>query len=181
MRRRVLFFSQDSHKNKIEIHVWFGRLKFSPETHLTKLLNVYFPTLPELSIKKNINGKPYLPNFPLHFNLSHSEKWIAIAFTQKNPIGIDIEVVQSIEDMEQLMTTCFSTREQAYVREKNSLFRFWEIWSKKEACFKALGVGLQDNARDWDCFGHEWTFVQKVWVKSLHIKKSLALAISIYN
>src|SRR5580700_9108978 len=39
-------------------------------------------------------GKPAIPGFPLHFNLSHSGAMAACAVTRESEVGIDIERIR---------------------------------------------------------------------------------------
>lgn len=98
----------------------------------------------KLSILKGKNGKPYFAQYPkLHFNVSHSENGIAIAFSS-NPIGIDIEKIREIN----LKTAerFFTKKETDYIygAPLNSHRRFLEIWTKKEAFIKQKGLTLKD-------------------------------------
>ena len=91
-------------------------------------------------------GKPTMaPGFPaLEFNVSHSESCVAVGISTKGSIGVDIE--------------CFDpTRRAGVVYEVLTEFErdrvqklpsdqqwpdFVRIWTAKEACSKALGLGL---------------------------------------
>ena len=92
-------------------------------------------------------GKPFLPGFPLHFNISHAGPLYAAAFCRDHEIGIDVEVLpiqgKLIElteyichDDERLQLDSLATLSE---REDQLLF----YWTAKEAILKALGVGLQ--------------------------------------
>ncbi len=110
-------------------------------------------------------GKPVLPediNLPgLSFNISHSGGFGIIALINKNQIGVDIEEIIELEDINDIIHTCFSKNEQSLfnnleLSEKTSLF--YKIWTGKEAFIKAIGhgfsfplqnisFGLDDNKR----------------------------------
>lgn len=94
------------------------------------------------TISFNKFGKPYLTkNSNLHFNLSHSAGAIICAFSIM-PVGIDIELVKSYNN--KIVKRYFTEDEQDYIfcNEDNINSRFTEIWTKKEAYVKWLGLGI---------------------------------------
>lgn len=185
MKKKVIFFTKDPPVDKKAIHIWLGKATLSHEQHLCQILKQYLGASP-INLATTPKGKLYLPNSFLHFNLSDSEEWLAIALSWEAPVGVDIEKLRPVEDMEQMIADYFSLKEQAYVypekpiSEEETLCRFWEIWNRKEACFKALGLGIQDGMNRWDCAGDDWVFVNEVWVRSLPIKHCLSAAIAIH-
>jgi len=180
VKKKVLFFENKPPEDKTAIHVWVGKADLPHEKLLCHWLGTYLGASP-IELSKTSTGKPYLPSSPLHFNLSDSDDWLAIAFSWEAPVGIDIETIRPIDGMEQLILDCFSSKEQAYVKQKDTLVRFWEIWNRKEACFKALGLGLQDNMADWDCSGNGWVSVNNTWVSSMPMKYNLSAAVAIHG
>ena len=103
--------------------------------------------LQTVKLRKGRYGKPYLArpySTRLHFNLSHSGGYGLAAFTFGREIGADIEAVIDIE-MVELAERFFSPP------EVNALFNlgptrrreaFFQIWTRKEAYIKGLGLGL---------------------------------------
>lgn len=180
MKKEVIFFTETPPDDKTAIHVWLGQSTLPHQKLLKQFLKLYLGTSPS-RLAKNPNGKLYLPRSPLHFNLSDCDEWTAIAFSWEGPIGIDIETIRPIEEIEQILLDHFSAKERDYINSSatHRCERFWEIWNRKEACFKALGLGLQDNMQEWDCSGEGWIFVDKVWVRSLPLRGNLSTAIAI--
>jgi len=172
MQKEIRFFKKQLPKDKDAIHIWIGKSDLPHDRLISQLIGQ------NLDIKALPSGKPYFLNSSLYFNLSDTEDWIAIAFSWQVPIGIDIETIRPVEGMDRLISDYFSSKEQAYVKEKDALTRFWKIWNRKEACLKTLGLGLQDNMARWDCLGDGWIFVNNVWVQSLSIKNNLSGAIA---
>lgn len=95
-------------------------------------------------------GKPMLTGLPrrraLYFNLAHSNQLILFAVTQVCPVvGVDVEWLPSMQDVENIANNFFSPREVAELtalpRELRAL-AFSNLWTRKEACLKATGVGL---------------------------------------
>jgi 4'-phosphopantetheinyl transferase len=92
------------------------------------------------------NGKPLLkenlPQNPLEFNLSHSNGMVLYAFTQGSPIGIDVEYLRPLENMNYLVRRILSSREYTYflkLADSEKVKAFFRFWTCKEASFKAEG------------------------------------------
>lgn len=107
----------------------------------------------DLMIEADANGKPHLvcDGAPA-FNVSRSERVCLIAISSGEPLGIDIERIRNMTDARQLTRTCFTERER---REWSSAFTrsdaaFLACWTRKEACLKALGVGLSMSPANVD-------------------------------
>jgi len=96
----------------------------------------------EFVIEKNRYGKPCLKNFPdLHFNISHTKGAIVCAVSN-NPVGVDIEKIKPFN--RSIAEKFFTRKEQEYLFSKDAGMdiRFCEIWTKKEAYVKCLGIGM---------------------------------------
>lgn len=81
----------------------------------------------------------------IQFNLSHSGGLALYAFTRVHAIGVDIEQIHDIPDMEQIAEHFFSVRENSVFRalpESKKREAFFNCWTRKEAFIKALGDGL---------------------------------------
>ncbi len=91
------------------------------------------------------NGKPTLEGGRGHveFNLAHSGGDAVIALAGDAAIGVDIELLRPIEDVESLARLVFSDverRELEFASDPASAFL--NGWTRKEAYVKALGLGL---------------------------------------
>ncbi|WP_137918846.1 4'-phosphopantetheinyl transferase superfamily protein [Hydrogenophaga sp. 2FB] len=100
----------------------------------------------ELVFTEGPFGKPRLSGGGMpHFNMSHSGDWALIGICDAVPIGVDIELLQPMDDLAALARRNFSTEEfdafQA-VAPGVRLEAFLQCWTRKEACLKALGSGL---------------------------------------
>ena len=106
-----------------------------------------------LIILADKNGKPYIENCPVHFNISHCENILAYTFS-KEEIGIDIEKIRPISLA--VLKRFFSKEEQEFVlgkamNEENTedyntpeiLERFYRIYTLKEAICKKSGIGIK--------------------------------------
>lgn len=95
------------------------------------------------------NGKPILKNAfgetGIQFNLSHSEGLALYVFTRDRKVGVDVECIRKIDEMEQIVEQFFSSKERAFfgalpIGRKQATFFNW--WTRKEAFAKATGDGL---------------------------------------
>jgi len=122
---------------------------------LRVLLGRYLNAGPEsLQFRYNPFGKPELAgphNLPLRFNVSHSESWALIAVTVQHRIGVDLERLRPIENIDSLARLCLSDHELTEYRglptDQRSL-AFFQAWTRKEAFFKACGAGLSRPLHD---------------------------------
>ena len=91
-------------------------------------------------------GKPRLAVAPrCAFNLSHSEGVGLIALGGDRELGVDIEMVRELGDVRALAQRCCTDAEcaQLFAQPADTLSRaFLRSWTRKEACLKAMGVGL---------------------------------------
>jgi phosphopantetheinyl transferase len=110
--------------------------------------------MPEADLYKMVmadNGKPYLQGVPFHFSFSHCKGYAAVAVSDTDPIGIDIEIIHPrilkvahkfLNDAEKAMI--------APLAEKDQLNQMAFLWAAKEAMYKQheqLGI---DFAKDFN-------------------------------
>lgn len=101
-----------------------------------------------LRFSESPHGKPRLEaeGAPA-FNLSHSADVGAFALTASGEIGVDIEVLHRVDDLEALSERCFTRAEQVELDRCGGDpgardLLFLQGWTRKEACLKAVGSGL---------------------------------------
>lgn len=87
------------------------------------------------------NGKPFIRDFPIHFNLSHSNNIALLGISSSN-IGVDIEYINPDVEIEELMKIFAYTKEIEWVISNNSLERFYNLWTVKESILKYQGIGI---------------------------------------
>jgi 4'-phosphopantetheinyl transferase len=90
-------------------------------------------------------GKPALQGTPLQFNLSHSGAMAACAVARSEEVGIDIEKIRPMSDLERVAQRFFhpeESRKLLALREEDRVPAFFRCWTRKEAYIKALGDGL---------------------------------------
>jgi 4'-phosphopantetheinyl transferase len=107
-----------------------------------------------LQFEANRFGKPRLPGHEhLDFNISHSLGECLVATSTHKRVGVDIEVIQPVADVEALATRHLSARERsAWVAaiEPEKTRRFLTAWTRKEAGLKALGIGLSGRPSSFE-------------------------------
>ncbi len=103
------------------------------------------------------HGKPRLQNTfaktDIQFNVSHSEGLALYSFTRGHEVGVDIEYMREISEMEQIVERFFSVRDRVFfgtlpASEKQYPFFHW--WTRKEAFVKATGEGLSSPLDTFD-------------------------------
>jgi 4'-phosphopantetheinyl transferase len=89
------------------------------------------------------NKKPLVVNVPgLHYNISHCKDWVLIAIADVE-VGVDVEKVDPLFPFEDIITSSFSSQEQAFVTQNPASRRaFFQTWTRKEAFVKATGEGI---------------------------------------
>jgi len=101
----------------------------------------------DLAFDTGLFGKPVLRGAPaVAFNLSHSAQLAVLATAPSGDIGVDIERLQPMADMDLLAAHHFTAAEQAELAALPAGARtraFLLGWTRKEACMKAAGCGLQ--------------------------------------
>ena len=102
-------------------------------------------------------GKPVLAetfgDATIHFNMSRSEGLALYAFTRGHEIGVDIEYVRDIAEMDEIAERFFSRGEKAVFRslpENMKREAFFVCWTRKEAFIKAIGRGLYQPLDTFD-------------------------------
>jgi 4'-phosphopantetheinyl transferase len=117
---------------------------------LRHLLSRHFGVKPQaLRFELRENGKPFLPQSEIHFNVSHSGEIVAIALAA-NEVGVDIEAKRRIPEIAAIAGRFFSKDEAERVRAAtDATAEFFRIWTMKEAVVKAVGQGL---GFPLDCF-----------------------------
>jgi 4'-phosphopantetheinyl transferase len=90
-------------------------------------------------------GKPFLQDHALHFNLSHSRDLAVLAVSGAGPLGLDVEFIDRQVDIAGLAQTCLTPREAAVLDtlpEADRAARFFAFWTAKEARMKLTGEGM---------------------------------------
>jgi 4'-phosphopantetheinyl transferase len=101
------------------------------------------------------HGKPFLSTTgsetALKFNLSHSGGYTLYAFSHDRDVGIDVEHIRPLTDMELIAAQVFDRQERdliARAADNQQAAVFFRLWSRKEAYVKAVGHGLSGSLCD---------------------------------
>lgn len=113
---------------------------------LRSLLGRYLQIAPDqVQFIYSEKGKPSLANQRLQFNVAHSQGLALYAVALDRPVGVDLEQVRAIADLDSLTQRFFSPNEHAAIfalpacQQSQAFFRYWVC---KEAYLKATGDGL---------------------------------------
>jgi 4'-phosphopantetheinyl transferase len=114
---------------------------------LRYLLGRYLKLHPELiRFKYGPKGKPALAlDIGIEFNTTHSGDLAAFAFAADCEVGIDLEKIRPLPEVEDIANRFFSKDEAielASLAPEERLAAFYRCWTGKEAYLKAVGCGL---------------------------------------
>ncbi|HEX2915723.1 MAG TPA: 4'-phosphopantetheinyl transferase superfamily protein [Chloroflexia bacterium] len=124
------------------------RLRFAAARgQLRYLLSQYLDCSPaKISFSYGQRGKPLLSgNYPLYFNLSHSNELAVYALSQTTEVGVDIEYLRPLNHQRQIAQRFFAPAEYtalSELAEELQTLAFFNCWTRKEAFIKASGKGL---------------------------------------
>jgi len=104
----------------------------------------------DIELGYNEFGKPFIngsggQNEGFLYNISHSGKWVVIAYGDV-PVGVDIE--QICDTVEDLPIEAFTEEEKDYIGaviDEERARRFTQTWTLKESYVKYIGTGLSTD------------------------------------
>ena len=117
---------------------------------LKNILSKYLCFNPEkIQFKYTSFGKPFLSSSinkaSYHFNITHSKRYALLAVTRNRSIGIDLEYMLPIINMDSMIKSFLSGEEykiMSMLSPEDRFQRFYDLWTLKEAYLKATGAGL---------------------------------------
>ncbi|MFM2429610.1 MAG: hypothetical protein RLZZ511_823 [Cyanobacteriota bacterium] len=113
---------------------------------MRELLGRYLDREPEtIEFTYGKHGKPLLEGNPLMFNLSHSGEWAMLGVALDRPVGVDLEQIKPMDNIEKLTERFFTPGEHQRLLKTAKSDRtemFFRTWTCKEAYLKATGEGL---------------------------------------
>jgi len=116
---------------------------------LRHILSSYLNTHPaRLAVHIGFYGKPLVVG--LHFNCSHAPSLTLIAVAAQ-PVGVDIEPVRSCADIDAIRHRFINEAESCDIAAMSpgpASIELLRLWVVKEACLKAIGVGLTADPRE---------------------------------
>ena len=115
---------------------------------LRQILSIYSNLEPHI-LQYSINefGKPFLNNgmCRIQFNMSHSRDYAVFIIALDYPVGIDIEWKDETVNIQETAEFILSPSELIVFNQlnpKNKIKTFYDVWTKKEAIIKAMGLGF---------------------------------------
>jgi 4'-phosphopantetheinyl transferase len=105
------------------------------------LSKTYQLALSELSFIRDKKGKYQTEREDIHFNISHTGKYVACAVSSR-PVGIDIE--QQVPRDFLLFQTLWSEEEKQHYNLQDIKI-FYALWTAKESYGKYKGIGLHST------------------------------------
>ena len=126
------------------------------------------------------DGKPsILDGAGLSFSLSRSAPLALVAVTRDRAVGVDVERIRPLPDLDGVASRFLPPAEAAalrYLPEPDRLSAFYACWTRMEAEVKATGAGLSGDLGDRDVAtgagAGEWT------VRSIDVGPAAAAAVA---
>lgn len=92
-------------------------------------------------ISKSINGKPYIDNSNIFYNISHKNKMVGLIISDSE-VGLDIEYIDTENiKRESTLKYFFTEKERESITTNEVLLT---LWTKKESYIKLNGGMLRD-------------------------------------
>lgn len=124
----------------------FIEKNISSSEFLKSILNKVY-NISNYEIIYNKQGKPYLKDSNLYFNISHDKDITVLAIGNKE-IGVDIEYLTYKEEV---IKHRFNKKEQLLMEKSlNKRYDFTRIWVMKEAYLKCIGIGIEYGLKNVD-------------------------------
>lgn len=130
------------------------------------LLRRYVPELEDAAFATGPTGKPYLAGSDWSYNLSHAGDWLVLALCRGRDIGVDIEPVGELADVDLLAATYCSPTERLELDALSGIAKaraFLQQWVRKEAVGKAHGSGFVDDPASVPASQGSLVFAERPW------------------
>ncbi|WP_077429843.1 4'-phosphopantetheinyl transferase family protein [Anoxybacillus kestanbolensis] len=118
--------------------------------------------LGKVEVWRDERGKPFLVNDERFVNWSHNEDYWVLAVSREGPVGVDIESL-GIDYQEEMYGWILHDEEKERMKQG---VKFSEIWTRKEAYVKYLGLGMNEEMNKWSSF-------DKDFIKSFKFKNAV--------
>jgi 4'-phosphopantetheinyl transferase len=158
---RLEALSTDERRRAEAYHFERDRREFIARRHFVRtILGRYLKMEPaKIELVSEERGKPRLAGaaeaVPLHFNLSHSRHLALLAVCRTCPVGVDVERIRPIPELDEIAANFFSMQENALLADasgtEKKLEAFFRVWTRKEAYLKATGEGIALQLGQVDC------------------------------
>lgn len=119
------------------------------------------------------NEKPYLKDDNFYFNISHSGELVCCVISEKQKVGIDIELINSDIDFEDFYPQMTKFEIKNIKKSKDQLVAFYQYWTEKESVLKLTGKGLSIRLNSFELKNNVVElFDKKIFTKELTISNS---------
>jgi 4'-phosphopantetheinyl transferase len=153
-RRPEDSLSRDEHERAARFYFQRDRDRFiASRRALRAILSRYLEVNPHtLPFTTGPHGKPKLEGLgsALRFNLSHSDELLLVAVAGGREIGVDVEKMREAVNFDLLAEHYFDPADAGTLRSLPSpakVEKFYELWTRTEACLKAAGTGFMNGAK----------------------------------
>ncbi|MDA0909946.1 MAG: 4'-phosphopantetheinyl transferase superfamily protein [Proteobacteria bacterium] len=103
----------------------------------------------ELRFSKTSNGRPFLIDSMLDFNISHTRDYVVIAIAKGQRIGVDVQTKKEKVDVLAIAKQYFAKSEYDLIAAKKGEGAqrdvFYWLWAYKEASLKLTGEGVANG------------------------------------
>ncbi len=149
------YLNSEEQKRANRFHFEKDRLAYiAVRGHLRELLSRYLKiNAADLRFDYNPYGKPFLKEYSIEFNVSHSNQWGLIALDSRYPLGVDVEWMRPDFAGLKIARRFFSARETEELKRLPDELQekgFFNGWTRKEAYIKARGEGLHIALNSFD-------------------------------
>ncbi|SER95609.1 4'-phosphopantetheinyl transferase family protein [Lachnobacterium bovis] len=123
----------------------------------------------DVQIKYQKNNKPYLENSNIFYNISHTQKYVAVVISDCES-GIDVETARkrwkdnpkSLERLSKKILSLSERQQFDNICNEEKTAYFTKIWTKKESYVKATGEGITFNLSEIDTNDMECFFTEQI-------------------
>lgn len=123
------------------------------------------------------NGKPYLKDSDIFFNLSHSTNLILIGISRGRKIGVDVEANREKYRWRELADRFFSPEEKSWLFANPTPENFFHLWTLKESFLKLTGEGLDRSLSSFSVVGDNQN--RLAWLSHIDCPKGFSAAIAL--
>lgn len=132
----------------------FARRRYFLKSVLALYLGI---NVNQVCLSEHKGGKPFLGHnaykCDITFNISHSGEHFVVAIGKENPVGVDVEKINTIAEIDaisKMIMTVVEYRRFCRLDENQKLQIFYQLWTRKESVVKALGAGLSYPIQELD-------------------------------
>lgn len=123
------------------------RSRICSQLLLVKAVRELMPDVSDVlaDIVRREGEKPFFKTIGLHFSLSHSHDWVALALCATQPVGIDIEFIDPQQD--HYLSDYLHEAERKELAQLDAAMmpqKITSFWTRKEAALKAIAKKIYE-------------------------------------